>query len=344
VTNLGESVLRREILAQPEDLERFRVQEGSRVLRLAQDIRAHPPRGVLIAARGSSDHAAVYAKYLLGLRLRMPVALAAPSLVTRYGGLPDVSDWLVLGISQSGVSPDIVSVLDAARGQGCRTVALTNQPDSPLARVASEIVELRVREERSVAATTTFTATLYALATLASAWAGNPENDRSELDTLPARVQQTLEGEPKASELASRLSALPGCVVLGRGFGFPVALEWALKLKEVAAFWAEPYSSADYRHGPIALASRELAALCIEFEGPIRSDLDALRQDLIGREMRVVRAADDPAADLPFAAGPEWLAPIPAAIPGQLLALHLARARNRDPDRPEGITKITRTF
>jgi glucosamine--fructose-6-phosphate aminotransferase (isomerizing) len=297
---------------------------------------------VLIAARGSSDHAAVYAKYLFGARLGVPVALAAPSLVTRYGALPRVEGWLVIGISQSGVSPDIVAVLEDAETQGCVTVAITDHPDSPLARVAKEVVELHVGGERSIAATLTFTATLQALATLAFGW--NEPGPDTDLETIPERVRGALEVESRAAELAARLATLPACVVLGRGFGFAVALEWALKLKEVAGFWAEPYSAADYRHGPITLASSGLAALLVDPHGPGRSDLEALRRELTERGVWTVRAGDDPSADLTFPGGPEWLAPIPATVPGQLLALHLAWARERDPDHPEGITKVTRTL
>lgn len=337
-----DAVLRREILRQPELLDQFRTREGPRVRALGRSLASRNLRGVLIAARGSSDHAAVYAKYLFGARLRVPVALAAPSLVTRYGALPRVEGWLVIGISQSGASPDIVAVLEEARTQGCVAVAITDHPDSPLARAANEVVELRVGGERSIAATVTFTATLQALAYLAFGWSESGAD--TDLETVPERVRQALEVEPQAAELAARLAALPACVVLGRGFGFPVALEWALKLKEVASFWAEPYSAADYRHGPITLASSGLAALIVDPHGPGRSDLEDLRQELTRRGVWTVRAADDRFADLTFPASPEWLAPIPATVPGQLLALHLAWARDRDPDHPEGITKVTRTL
>jgi glucosamine--fructose-6-phosphate aminotransferase (isomerizing) len=342
VTQAQSAVVRDEILKQPEVLERLRVGEGSRIRALGRSLADRNLRGALIAARGSSDHAAVYAKYLLGARLRLPVALAAPSLVTRYGALPDVGGWLVLGISQSGESPDIVGVLEGAADQGCITVAITDHPDSALGRAATEVIELHVGGEQSVAATATFTTTLYALAHLACGWGG--EGGSSELETAPDLVQRALKAEPQAAQIAAELARLTASVVLGRGFGFPVALEWALKLKELAGFWAEPYSAADYRHGPITLASADLPALVVDPQGPGRSDIDDLRRELAGRGVRVVRAADDAEADLPFPSCPEWLSPIPATIPGQLLALHLAWARNRDPDRPHGITKVTRTL
>jgi glucosamine--fructose-6-phosphate aminotransferase (isomerizing) len=341
VTGDRDAVLATEIRAQPEALARFRTREGARVRALGRTLFGNVPRGVLIAARGSSDHAAVYAKYLFGERLRLPVALAAPSLVTRYGALPRLDGWLVPGISQSGSSPDIVAVLGEARESGCTTVAITDHPDSALAGAADELIDLCVGGERSVAATGTFTATLYALAQLACGGAGAGEDD---LDAVPSRVHETLAAEPRVDEVARSLAACEQGVVLGRGYSFAVALEWGLKLKEVAGLWAEPFSAADYRHGPIALASSGVVALLVDPEGPGRADLRALAEALEARGVRTIRAADHPGAALPFAHGPEWLSPIPGTVPGQLLALHLARARGVDPDRPSGLTKVTRTL
>lgn len=341
MTKARGGILEREILAQPAVLERFRAREGARVIALGQALGARRPRGVLIAARGSSDHAAVYAKYLFGERLRLPVALAAPSLVTRYGVMPSLADWLVLGISQSGSSPDIVAVLEAAGSQGCFTLAITNTPGSSLARAAHEVVDLRVGEEHGVAATGTFTATLYALAHLAC---GAAETRSAELDGVPGSVASTLDQGRRSADLARSLEDSDAAVVLGRGYAFPVALEWSLKLKEVAGLWAEPFSAADYRHGPIALARPGLVAFLVDPRGPGRVDLEALRAELVRRGVRTVRAGDDSEADLRFPEGPEWLAPIPAVVAGQLLALHLAHARARNPDRPPGLTKVTRTL
>jgi glucosamine--fructose-6-phosphate aminotransferase (isomerizing) len=340
VSHPAGGVLHAEIHAQPEVLERFRTREAQRVRDLGGRLASTRPRGIYVAARGSSDHAAVYAKYLFGERVGLPVALAAPSLVTRYGRLPQLEDWLVLGLSQSGESPDIVAVLEAARSRGARTIAITDRPDSPLGRAAEEIVDLHVGGERSVAATGTFTATLYALAHLAAAWTDTD----ADLDDVPERLRQTLGGESAVKRIAEDLDSTQACVVLGRGFSFAVALEWALKLKEVAGIWAEPYSAADYRHGPIALAAPGLAAFLIDPQGPGRTDVRNLEQELSDRGVRVVRVSDAAEADLRFPEGPEWLSVIPSAALGQLLALHLARVRGLDPDRPTGLTKVTRTL
>ncbi len=340
MTGGGSGLLRSEIHAQADVLERFRTREGRRARALGARLSTEDVRGIYVAARGSSDHAAVYAKYLFGARIGVPVALAAPSLVTRYSGTPRLEDWLVLGISQSGESPDIVSVVEAGRRAGAHTVAITDRPDSPVGREADEIVELHVGGERSVAATGTFTTTLYALAHLVSGWGGDAE----ELASVPERLRRTFESEPAVEALAADLVCTPRCVVLGRGYSFPVALEWALKLKEVAGVWAEPYSAADYRHGPITLARSGLTALLIDPQGPGRPDLQALEQELADRGARCVRISDSAPNDLRLESGPEWLSVIPATALGQLLAFHLAIARGRDPDRPEGLTKVTRTL
>ena len=336
-----QTLLSAEISAQPSVLARLRESQGPRLLRLGADLAERRPRGLLIAARGSSDHAAVYAQYLFGVRARLAVALAAPSLFTVYDAAPRLDGWIVLAISQSGASPDVVSVVAEARRQGAPSVALTDVASSDLARVADEVVPLCVGGERAVAATGTFTASLFALAHLVTGWSGADESRA--LAEVPDRVRAALAERERAAQVARGLASAELAYVIGRGFGFPVALEWALKLKEVAGLPAEPYSAADYRHGPIAVAAEGVPALLIDADGPARGDLTALAQQLRARGARVVRTSDDGAGDLRFPAGPEWLAPIPAAIVGQLLALELGLARGRDPDRPPGLTKITRT-
>jgi glucosamine--fructose-6-phosphate aminotransferase (isomerizing) len=335
------SVLAREIFAQPDGLERFRAREGARVRELGARVAKLGPAGVMIAARGSSDHAAVYAKYLLGARARVPVALAAPSLISLYGRAPRLEGWVVLGISQSGASPDVVGVIRAARAQGCATLALTDRVESELALAAEHVIPMHIGGERAVAATGTFTTALYALAHLVSGFCGD---DDAALARVPEFAARALDGEPAARALATALAKHTNCAVIGRGFGFPIALEWALKLKELAGVFAEPFSAADYRHGPIALAASGAPVFTIELEGPARADVRRLGLELRARGAMLVRASDEASADLPLPVAAEWLAPIPAAIAGQLLAFWLARARGRDADQPIGLTKVTRTL
>ena len=337
----GESDLAREIFAQPELLARFREREGARVLELGAQLGARRPAGLMIAARGSSDHAAVYAKYLFGARVGMPVALAAPSLITLYERAPRLDRWVAVGISQSGASPDVVRVIEEARAQGCVTLAITDRLESPLARAAEHVVALGLGGERAVAATGSLTTTLLALAHLAAGWRGE---DDPELARAPQLAADALGAQDAACELAEAIAEHSACAVVGRGFGFPVALEWALKLKELAGLFAEPFSAADYRHGPIALATNGAPVFAIELHGPAAPDVRRLGDELRARGARVVRVCDESDADLCLPEAPEWLAPIPAAIAGQLLAYSLARARGRDPDRPAGLRKVTRTL
>ncbi len=341
VPRMNESELAREIFAQPEVLERFRVEEGARAREIGARLAASRPVGVMIAARGSSDHAAVYAKYLLGTRAGIPVALATPSLFTIYERPPRLANWVVIAISQSGESPDVVRVIDSARAQGAPTLALTDRANSPLAAAVEHVVPLRLGGERSVAATGSFTTTLYALAHLVAGFCGA---DEPALARVPELASRALTAQPAARALADTIAEHATCAVIGRGFGFPVALEWALKLKEIAGVFAESFSAADYRHGPIALASAGAPIFTIEFAGPARADVRRLGLDLVERGARLVRVSDEGDADLSLPAADEWLAPIPATIVGQLVAFWLARARGHDPDRPAGITKVTRTL
>jgi glucosamine--fructose-6-phosphate aminotransferase (isomerizing) len=337
----GESQLAREIVAQPELLAAFLQREGARSIDLGAQLGARRPAGLMIAGRGSSDHAATYAKYLFGARVGLPVALAAPSLITLYEHAPRLDRWVALGISQSGASPDVVRVIEEAREQGCATVAITDRGDSPLARAAEHVIALGLGGERAVAATGSFTTTLLALAHLAAGWRGEED---PELARAPALAERALTLQPAARKLAESVAQHPACAVVGRGFGYPIALEWALKLKELAGVFAEPFSAADYRHGPIALAQSGAPVFAIEIHGPAAADVRRLGEELRERGARIVRICDEPDADLCLPRAPEWLAPIPAAIAGQLVAYWLSRARGRDPDRPAGLTKVTRTL
>ena len=337
------SLLAREIHDQPRVLARFGRREGKRVRALGAKLGRASPVGVLVAARGSSDHAAIYAKYLFGQRLGVPVALAAPSLITAYEGGLRLEGWLTLAISQSGASPDVVSVVDSARRQGGQTLVITDRQDSDLAQSAEDVIPLHVGGERSVAATGTFTTSLYALAYLCTGWQGC-ETDAALLDEVPERLECALECEDQVRSLAASLAGNDSVVVIGRGFGFPIALEWSLKLKEIAAISAEAFSAADYRHGPIALATAGAPVLLCDSAASTRDELRELERELSSRSVEVYRISDAEEATVTIPLGPEWLAPMPAAVPGQLLAYHVARARGLDPDSPRGLRKVTRTL
>jgi glucosamine--fructose-6-phosphate aminotransferase (isomerizing) len=343
------SILRREIGEQPEVLARILERERPNVARLCAKWRRQNIQYITIAARGSSDNAATYAKYVFGALADMPVVLAAPSLHTLYDAGPKLKGSLVLAISQSGESPDILAVVNDAKEQGSPTLAITNSPSSTLAKTADEVILLHAGPEESIAATKTFTASIGAIALFAAAWVGGGDQLLDELLMMPARIAETIEVEVAARALAALLLDVSHCPVIGRGYNYATAFEIALKLKELTYVGAEPYSSADFLHGPIAMVDEKLHAIVvapsgrtldssIEFLGRIRRE--GGRLVVISDRQELIDMAD---VGIRIPTAPEWLSPLTAVVPGQLVALHLARAKRLDVDKPRRLTKVTRT-
>ena len=333
---MTESILRTEIYEQPAALRRLLAQRGE-VQRIAQHLRRRDYRFVMIAARGTSDNAARYGQYLFGVLNRLPVALAAPSLFSLYQSPPKLEDALVIGISQSGQSPDIVGVLEEARSQGAATVAITNEDLSPLAKAAEYCIPICAGPERSVAATKTYTTQLAALALLATGLAG----EIGCLDSVPESMEQVLGTETLVRSAAQAWAEVNSCAVIGRGFNFCTAYEIALKTKELACLEAEPY----FKHGPIALAVADFPVLCLAVGERVRGELQELAQQLRQRGARLVVISDNPAnGDIPLPqSSPEWISPLTAVLPGQLFAYYLALARGLNPDEPHLLRKVTLT-
>ena len=332
----------REIHEQPDAVERLLEREEGCVTRIARDLSRRRLRFVLIAARGSSDNAARDAQYAFGLACRLPVALAAPSLTTLYARPPRLRDALVIGISQSGRSPDVVEVVAAARRSGAPTLAIVNDAESPLARAAAEVLPLHAGLERSVAATKTYTAELAAVALVALSL-GRRRSDLDALRRVPEALSRTLALEEAAASAANLFVTAGRAAVLARGVNFPTAHEVALKLKETCLLPAEPFSSADFLHGPIAVAGPGFPAIVISPPGAAAArELAALVRNL-GRRGSPVLSIGPKGSPLPLPLLSEILSPLAAVVPGQLLALGLARERGLDPDRPRGLQKITET-
>lgn len=339
-----------EIVEQPDVAARFLATQTEPIEAIAASLRARPVRQVVIAARGTSDHAALYAQYVLGIRHRLSVGLGTPSIVSLYGVVPDLTDNLVIGISQSGASPDIVAVVAAARAQGSPTVAITNDPDSALAAAAERTIDLSAGPERAVAATKTYTSELLAIALLSAALADDP-SDRAALAALPETLAGALAVEPEIERIAHDQAAATRALIIARGYEYATAREWALKLKELARVFADPYSSADFQHGPVALVEPGVPVLAVVRAGAPEADLVTLlrrlREDLDAKLMVVSDRPDELGlATWPVAvpAGtPEWLGPIISIVPGQLHAMHLTNARGLDPERPRNLLKVTRT-
>ena len=346
---LQDSYLYREIHQQPDSLRSFLASERGNVQQLATAIQARDIHYVLIAARGTSDNAGRYANYLLGARNRLPVALATPSLFSIYQQPPLLKNVLVLGISQSGKSPDIVSVLAEARRQGALTAAISNFADSDLARQADYVIQLHAGEERSIAATKTYTSELLAIALL-SALLAQDASMLAEIERAPQAVSAALTIHDEVARIAERYRYMRDCVVIGRGYNYASAFELALKLKELTYTIAEPYSSADFLHGPLALIEHGFPAIVIAPSGVMLPELQAFIEVLRQRDAETIVISDDAATlqrartPLPLRSVlPEWLSPLTAIIPGQLFAMHLAHARDYDPDHPRGLRKVTET-
>ncbi len=338
----------REIRQQPDVIAGLISRERGRVEAIAAEVRAARPKFALIAARGSSDNAARYAKYLFGVHHKLAVGLAAPALYTMYGTAPEVSDALVIGVSQSGQSPDVVAVVAEGTRQNALTLALTNDPGSPLARAADLCFPLGAGEEAAVAASKTYTSQLAAMAMLSAALAGDEER-WLELEKVPDAMRAALDAADAAQGGAGAIAGASRVAVLGRGFNFATAFEAALKLKETCYIAAEPYSWADFLHGPIAMLDRKCPVLLIAPSGVASADAGEIAATLAGRGAPVAVVSDR--ADLlargdvrlAIPAAPEWLSPLVAIIPCQLLALAVAAALGHDPDRPRGLAKVTLT-
>jgi len=342
------SILESEIHQQPQVLQHLLDEETAPVRRLVGQLRGQF-QYVMIAARGSSDNAARYAQYLLGAQNHLPVALATPSLFSIYAQSPKLDGALVVGISQSGQSPDIIEVIETGHKQGRPTLAITNEANSPLAQAAEHRILLHSGIEQAIAATKTYTASLGALALFSALLANDPKR-LDDLQNIPDLMQRAITGIYASLPRVERYRYMSHCTVIGRGYNYSTAFEVALKIKELTRVVAEPYSSADFRHGPIAMVRDGFPVLLIAPLGMVYRDLEGLIAELIVLDSELLIISDEPtllehaALALPIPSGvPEYLSPLISVIPGQLFSMALAQAKGLDPDRPSGLRKITET-
>jgi glucosamine--fructose-6-phosphate aminotransferase (isomerizing) len=338
--------LEHEIREQPDAIMRLVLDHAADAARIGAAVRGLDLRYALIAARGSSDNAARYGQYLFGERLGLPVALAAPSLESLYGAgaVPRHGEGLVIGISQSGRSPDVVSVLAAASVAGAPTIAITNVSDSPLAEVADFVVELHAGTERSIAATKTYTTSLAALAALV-AELRDDDADRAALRRVPSLVQRALDAAlARVGDLDHHADAAH-VLAVGRGYNYATAMEVALKVRELTRAVAEGFSSADLMHGPIAATAPGTPAIVVAPAGRALASVLETSRVLRERGAEPILIAEQSGADLPLPGDvPEWLSPIVAVVPGQVLAMRHAVLRGGEIDAPAGLTKVTETY
>ncbi|HQV93860.1 MAG TPA: SIS domain-containing protein [Anaerolineales bacterium] len=339
-----------EINEQPERVAALLAAQQKNVGKIAAEINKRKIEYVFLAARGTSDNAGRYANYLLGAMNGLPLALATPSLFTYYNRPPKLKNALVVGVSQSGASPDIVAVLEEGKKQGCLTLSITNESNSPLAHASDFVLDIQAGKEKAVAATKTYTTELMTIAMLSAALNGN-KIQWGELKQVAGWMKSVLKHHDFISQAVQRYRYIDQTVVLGRGFNYATAFEWALKLKELSYIIAEPYSSADFAHGPIALVESGYPVFAVAPKGKVfnsmRQMLQRLKKEIsaelvvISNDKRALSLAQVPLS-IP-ADVPEWLSPLVSIMPAQLFAYHLTLAKGYDTEKPRTIHKVTKT-
>ncbi|WP_026212336.1 SIS domain-containing protein [Longispora albida] len=333
-----------DIAEQPGGYARLLDEGAGPISQAAAQIAAWDPKFVLFTARGTSDHAALYAAYLTEIRLGIPVGLVSPSAVTLFGARPKLDGALVVGVSQSGGSPDLVEVLRVAGEQGAHTLAVTNNPSSALASAAELHVDVLAGHERAVAATKTYTAELMALLLLVEGIRNGgelPAEERRALEELPGLAAGVL-ADPTATELAARYRFADRIVTTGRGYGYPTAREAALKLMETSYIAGLAFSGADLLHGPLAMADPDVPVLAVAGSGKGGESMREVLAKLGERRADVVTIGAGMTVSTPDV--DERYAPLLDILPLQQLALSLALTRGEDPDAPRGLKKVTETL
>jgi glucosamine--fructose-6-phosphate aminotransferase (isomerizing) len=351
VTAAPTTRMRREIGQVAATVERI-LAGADEIEEVASAVRRAAPRWVTIAARGTSDHAAVYAQYLIETQLGLPTGLAKPSVTTLYGATLDWRDGLLVAISQSGRSPDIVAVTEAARTGGALTIAITNDDRSPLAGAAAAVLRCHAGRELAVPATKTYVGELAVVVALVGAL-----RPATGLSAALAAVPDALRGAEAATDRwiegpgAPAIDLLAGsdrALVVSRGFNLATTLELALKLKETCGLFAEAYSTADFAHGPVILAGPGVPALAIRPDGPLGSEIDEAVATIEARGGRPIIIGGEEVRDRPGALAvplpaSEAISPLTLILPGQLIVEATARRRGVDPDSPVGLGKVTLT-
>ena len=345
-----------EIREQPAAIDRT-LRGGLRAAaRLARAVEARPPKMILIAARGTSDNAALFARYLLEITAGIPVSLAAPSIFTLYDAKVRLKDALVIAISQSGESTDTNFVLERASAQGAMTIGITNEAESSLAKLAEHVFLVRAGRERSVAATKTYTGQMLLCYLVAHALGGRIRID--DLRRIPDWTEAALGLEQEIEVRAERYRFMEGAVVVGRGLNYANAFEFALKLMETCYVLADRFSAADFLHGPIAMVERSFPVFLFTPPGatwPGMCDMLGRLNSLKAETLIFTHASHrDALLTHPRAIAvpskitrrkPEELyTPIPYIVPAQLFSAFLAEQKGLDPDRPRTLSKVTRTL
>lgn len=341
---MTQSHMAREVAEIPQAAQRFLTQSAPQTQAAAAAMQAADPKLIVTVARGSSDHAATYLKYAVELLAGIPVASVGPSIASIYGRPLHLAGAACIGISQSGKSPDIVAMTEAARAGGALTLAITNFADSPMAQAAAHCLPLAAGEEKSVAATKTFVSSVVAGLALLAEW----QNDaalRDAVADLPRAFSEALAQDWSA--LSNRLSRAQQAFVLGRGPGFAIAAEVALKFKETCGLHAEGYSAAEVLHGPSAIVQERFPVLALAVDDAALPQIKATAERLAaqGADVFITGAEAAGCTTLPAVHNLHPLvAPLVTAVSFYHFVEHLARRRGFDPDTPPHLRKVTQTL
>lgn len=338
-----------EIWEQPLVLERCVEHNGPELKKLLDAIAARQINQVLIAARGTSDHAAVYGKYIIELLTGVPTSLAAPSVFTIYGKTLHLKNALVIGISQSGMAADVLEVLQGAKAAGALTVGITNDKNSDIAKEVMHHLSCEAGPEKSVAATKTFSAQLMLLAQLAAGWASDKALLK-ELETVPERISHTFEAASIIEENVARYRFMEECFVLARGLNYAVALEAALKIQETNYVRAKAFATSDFMHGPIAMIERDIPVIIFAPNGPSLEDVSQMIERLRASQIELLVVSNNPdvrakgACSFPIPpTDNDMISPFFNTVVAQMFACKLSLAKGLDPDSPRGLKKVTIT-
>jgi glucosamine--fructose-6-phosphate aminotransferase (isomerizing) len=343
------SLMLQEIGQQPAALARTLTKETRKVLKFGEFLSSRDLRLIVLVARGSSDNAALFGRYLLEITGNIPVSLAAPSVHTLYRARLNMKNTLVVGVSQSGEGTDINRVLENSKKSGALTLGITNEPGSSMARLADEVFLIGAGKERSVAATKTYTGQLLIFYLLASALQGGRGLDN--LRRLPDLASESLSLSTKIQSIVERYRFMNHCIVVGRGLSYANTYELAIKLMETCYIVSERFSSADFLHGPVAMVEEDFPVILFAPPGKTFRDMVRLMQQLqqLKAETLVI-SSEAPILKLATRSIPipspieDFLAPIPYIIPGQLFAAMLSEVKGLSPDKPRSLKKVTKTF
>jgi glucosamine--fructose-6-phosphate aminotransferase (isomerizing) len=338
-----------EIREQPLAIRRCAGNNLATIKELARTVKRKDIASIVIAARGTSDHAAVYGKYVFEILTGIPVSLSAPSVFTMYNKTLKMEQSLVIGISQSGMAEDVLEVIRGAKEAGALTVSTTNAATSPLAKEAHHHLDCSAGLEQSVAATKTFTTEMYLLASLAAEIAEDAYI-KKELSTLPDTMSQMLAAPNDIAEKVQRYRFMNECFVLARGINYAVALEAALKIQETNYVRAKAYATSDFYHGPLAMLDRDIPVIIFAPKGPSFPDIAQMVNKLEAMDIEMIMVSNDDGMLAKGACGlripdtaDDIISPYFNIIHAQMFACQLALAKGLDPDSPRRLNKVTIT-